>query len=301
MCTSGAVDNESHDLEVDIVRMMVNGPFPSQSVFGIVVNLKKNKLKMSASKIYWGGISYYTKHSMGEMSAIHDPIASCHCTALTLHCTLRNAMPCILERSVTIVCHSYTIVTYYIQLLIMHNNRTRLRNLNCNANIKIIVKKDTTDTRKKDKCIRQGLNTEIKGGTNTQTYLPKIRPRGRGSEPFKYLICTGRQNLKLRALSCSNLTIQKHEFYFQNLISIRKTKSLPNMAIIFNESDFKTEDIGIESTFKTADIINVRQLKKVYSTSCPNISLNHESTIKNSKTIIKAKSLLNMALAYNEL
>jgi len=38
--------------------------------------------------------------------------------------------------------------------------------MNCNANIKIIVKKDTSDTRKKDKYIRQGLNTEIKVSVN---------------------------------------------------------------------------------------------------------------------------------------
>jgi hypothetical protein len=34
--------------------------------------------------------------------------------------------------------------------------------MNFNAIIKIILKKDTTDTRKKDKYIRQGLNIEIK-------------------------------------------------------------------------------------------------------------------------------------------
>lgn len=41
-----------------------------------------------------------------------------------------------------------------IKLLNLSNsNRIRLRNINCNAIIKIIVKKETTDTRKKDKCI----------------------------------------------------------------------------------------------------------------------------------------------------
>jgi len=51
-------------------------------------------------------------------------------------------------------------------LNLSNSNRTRLRNMNCNAIIKIIVKKDTADTRKKDKYIRQGLNTEIKVSVN---------------------------------------------------------------------------------------------------------------------------------------
>lgn len=51
-------------------------------------------------------------------------------------------------------------------LNLSNSNRTRLRNRNCNTIIKITVKKDTVDTRKKDKYVRQGLNTEIKVSVN---------------------------------------------------------------------------------------------------------------------------------------
>jgi len=68
-----------------------------------------------------------------------------------------------------------------------------------------------------------------------------------------------------------------------------------------NLNQSKTKNIAAESTFKTVEIISVRQLKKKYSTSCSNITLTLEFTIEKSNSIIKTKSLPNMPLAYNKL
>jgi len=43
----------------------------------------------------------------------------------------------------------------------------------------------------------------------------------------------------------------------------------------------------------------VKQLEKIYS-SCPNLTLNHEWTIKKLNSDNKTKSLPNMALAYSD-
>jgi len=44
-----------------------------------------------------------------------------------------------------------------------HNSDlTRLRDKNCSASIKIVVKRNTVNTQRKDQYMRQGLDTEIK-------------------------------------------------------------------------------------------------------------------------------------------
>lgn len=43
-----------------------------------------------------------------------------------------------------------------------NNKTTRVRNKNCYASIKIIIKNNTESTRRKDKYMLDGLNTEIK-------------------------------------------------------------------------------------------------------------------------------------------
>jgi len=77
-----------------------------------------------------------------------------------------------------------------------------------------------------------------------------------------------------------------------------KTKSLPNIALIFNEFESKNKTIAVENTLKTNEIVSMKQLKKICSASCPNLTLNYESTIKKLNSDKKTKSLPDMALAY---
>jgi hypothetical protein len=47
------------------------------------------------------------------------------------------------------------------------SDKTRIRNKQCSASIKIVIKKSTEHTRRRDKYLNNGLNTEIK-----VTYIP---------------------------------------------------------------------------------------------------------------------------------
>jgi len=98
--------------------------------------------------------------------------------------------------------------------------------------------------------------------------------------------------------SCPNLTLV-HEWTITKLNSDNKTKSLPNMALTFNDFESK-KNIAVESLFQTEKILSMTPLKKKYSASCPNLTLSYESTVEKLKCDNKTKSLPDMALAYSD-
>ncbi|CAH1726459.1 unnamed protein product [Aphis gossypii] len=99
---------------------------------------------------------------------------------------------------------------------------------------------------------------------------------------------------KIFSASCPDLTVI-HEWTAQKLNSDKKTKSLPNMAFVCHELEKKTKNTDVSLTFK------IEEHDKKLSASCPNLTVNHEWTIKKLNSDKKTKSLPNMAFICHEL
>jgi len=104
---------------------------------------------------------------------------------------------------------------------------------------------------------------------------------------------------KVYSAPCPNLTLNR-ELIIKKFNSDRKTKSLPNMSLIFNEIELKKKTISVENILKTEDIESMKPLEKLFSASCPNLTLNRESIIENFNSDRKTKSLPDMALTYSD-
>ncbi|KAE9544338.1 hypothetical protein AGLY_001517 [Aphis glycines] len=98
---------------------------------------------------------------------------------------------------------------------------------------------------------------------------------------------------KKLSASCPNLA-QNHEWTDQRLKSIKITKSLPNMALVYHEVEKGTKTTGVNITFE------IEEHDKKLSASCPNLTQNHEWTDQRLKSIKITKSLPNMALVEKE-
>ncbi|CAH1726482.1 unnamed protein product [Aphis gossypii] len=99
---------------------------------------------------------------------------------------------------------------------------------------------------------------------------------------------------KIFSASCPDLTVI-HEWTDQKLNSDKKTKSLPNMAFVCHELEKETKNTDVSLTFK------VEEHDKKLSASCPNLTVNHEWTIKKLNSDKKTKSMPNMAFVGHEL
>ncbi|KAE9544165.1 hypothetical protein AGLY_001344 [Aphis glycines] len=92
------------------------------------------------------------------------------------------------------------------------------------------------------------------------------------------------------SVSCPDLTVN-HEWTIKKLNSVYKTKSLPNMPLFYDESEMKnidTKTTGVSITFE------IEEHDKKLSASCPNLTQNHELTVKKFNSDNKTKSLPNM-------
>ncbi|CAH1726439.1 unnamed protein product [Aphis gossypii] len=99
---------------------------------------------------------------------------------------------------------------------------------------------------------------------------------------------------KIISASCPDLTVI-HEWTIQKLNSNNKTKSLPNMALLYDKSEKETKNTNVSHTFK------IVEYNEQLNASCPNLTLKHEWTDQRLKSIKKTKSLPNMALLCHEL
>ncbi|CAH1726484.1 unnamed protein product [Aphis gossypii] len=99
---------------------------------------------------------------------------------------------------------------------------------------------------------------------------------------------------KIFSASCPDLTVI-HEWTIKKLNYEKKTKSLPNMAFVCHELEKETKNTDVSLTFK------IEEHDKKFSASCPDLTVNHEWTIKKLNSNKKTKSLPNMAFLCNEL
>jgi len=101
---------------------------------------------------------------------------------------------------------------------------------------------------------------------------------------------------KIYSVSCPDLTLNHDEWTITKLNSDRKTKSLPNMALLYHKLEIDTKNTSVSNTFKIVE--NNEKL----SVSCPNLTLKHEWTNQKLNSDNKSRSLPNMVLTYsNEL
>jgi len=99
---------------------------------------------------------------------------------------------------------------------------------------------------------------------------------------------------KTFSASCPNLTL-KNEWTIEKLNSVKKTKSLSNIALTYHENETNAKKMDVSNTFEI-----VKHDEK-FSASCPNLTLKNEWTIEKLNSVKKIKSLPNMVLAYNDL
>ncbi|XP_050057582.1 uncharacterized protein LOC126550323 [Aphis gossypii] len=96
------------------------------------------------------------------------------------------------------------------------------------------------------------------------------------------------------SVSCPDLTMN-HEWTIKKLNCDNKTKSLPNMAFVCHELEKETKNTDVSKTFK------IEEHDKKFSASCPDLTVNHELTVKKLNCDNKTKSLPNMAFVCLEL